>query len=376
MSQVFDSLDALLESDIDAVALFTQRWLHGPQAVKALRAGKHVYSAVPAAIRLEELEELVKTVAETRLVYMMGETSYYRPQTIYCRERFKRGDFGHFVYGEGQYHHDMSHGFYKAYRYSGGEVWKRTASFPPMLYPTHSVSGVLSVTGARMTHVACFGYIDRLEDGVFDPEISLWNNAFSNQTGLFRTSDGGMVRINEFRRIGAGESRTSILGTEAAYEEQTDHGVWTWLEKRPDPVSGGIMVGEKGALDLSWIRDYRGVEITERNLGDLPREYLGKRHLGVTPLHPVERLPTAFVGLENGHCGSHQFLVVDFVSALASGHLPPNHVWDAARYTAPGIVAHASAQRQGERLEIPDYGSAPPDWPLLSIHPTAGYIPT
>jgi predicted dehydrogenase len=31
--------------------LFTQNWLHAPQAVQALNAGKHVYSAVPDRCR-------------------------------------------------------------------------------------------------------------------------------------------------------------------------------------------------------------------------------------------------------------------------------------------------------------------------------------
>ncbi len=45
----------MLESDVDAVAIFTQRWTHGPLVVQALRAGKHVYSAVPMAITEEEI---------------------------------------------------------------------------------------------------------------------------------------------------------------------------------------------------------------------------------------------------------------------------------------------------------------------------------
>ncbi|WP_026821080.1 Gfo/Idh/MocA family oxidoreductase, partial [Arthrobacter castelli] len=42
--------EALLASDVEAVAIFTQRWTHGPLVVRALRAGKHVYSAVPMAV--------------------------------------------------------------------------------------------------------------------------------------------------------------------------------------------------------------------------------------------------------------------------------------------------------------------------------------
>ena len=112
ITQTYASLEKLCASDVDAVALFTQRWLHGPQALQALQAGKHVYSAVPAAITLEEVAALVGAVERSGLIYMNGETSYYYPAVLYCRERFRKGDFGRFVYSEACYTHDMSHGFY------------------------------------------------------------------------------------------------------------------------------------------------------------------------------------------------------------------------------------------------------------------------
>lgn len=198
VKRTFPSGEELFKSDVDAVCIFAQRWLHGPLAIQALKAGKHVYSSVPMGITFEELEEIVKLVEETGLIYMLGETSYYRPQTIYCRERFAGNFFGKFVYGEGQYHHDMSHGFYRAFERSGGENWKSTASFPPMLYPTHSVSHILSVTFEKMTQASCLGWVDHHEDEVFRKDVSQWQCNQANQSALFRTSDGGMARINEF----------------------------------------------------------------------------------------------------------------------------------------------------------------------------------
>ncbi|MCE5237818.1 Gfo/Idh/MocA family oxidoreductase [bacterium] len=371
VTRTFDSLEALCRSDCDCVALFTARWDHAAQAVQALRAGKHVYSAVPAATTLEELAQLVDTVKSTGLVYMLGETSYYRAQTTFCRDKFARGEFGEFVYGEGQYHHDMAH-LYGAYMYSGGETWKRDASFPPMLYPTHSTAFVLGVTFRRMTEVACFGYVDRHPDGVFRAQESPWQNVFSNESALFRTSDGGMARVNEFRRVGAGDGRMTIIGTHAAYEEQPGQGVFTWLDfPRDYGQSTEIPYADAGKLvalkseDVSAIRSFGGVEVTEENLGDLPREYLGKKFLGLSPAQPFWQLPVEFAGVPNGHDGTHVFLVNDFVRAVAAHKLPPNHVWLAARYNAPGIVAHESARRDGERLTIPDFGMPPADWPLL-----------
>jgi len=333
---------------VDAVAIFTQRWLHGPQAIQALRAGKHVYSAVPPAVTMAELEELVETVKSTGLMYMLGETSYYYPSTVYCRERFRKGDFGKFVYGEGEYYHDMSHGFYEAYQHSGGAEWKRHAGFPPMLYPTHSVSMILGVTGARMTQVSCLGYVDDHEDGIFREGANLWDNPFSNETALFRSSDGGICRINEFRRVGyTGQSvRVSLFGTEACYEEQANAQVWT--------TRGKEIVDLK---DLLTCRTLKPEEVRTGAQSDF--------YTGTARVHRTGRLPKEFIGQRNGHYGSHQFLADDFVKACATGRLPPNHIWAAAKYCAPGIVAHESAKQEGALLEVPDFGGAPADAQFL-----------
>jgi len=362
-----DYTEVLRARDIDAVALFTQRWLHGPMAVAALRAGKHVYSSVPAAVTLEELHELVETVGQTGLNYMLGETSLYYPSRLFCLEKWAVGELGRFVYGEGEYLHDMANGFYEAFAYSGGPEWKETASFPPMLYPTHSVSMVLSVTGARMTSVSCLGQEDVQDDGVFDAAISRWGNVHSNQTALFRTSDGGMVRINEFRRIGVSDAwmldpqtrawqhhpgsgrcvRVSLMGTKGAFEEQCNGAVWA------TPGLGARSVEPLLACGTE-VRQSQGMEhVDERLLGDFCK--------GFAPIHRPyrEKLPEAYAGLPNGHEGSHQFLMHEFVTSCLERRLPACSVWDAARYNAPGIVAHASALREGERLPVPDFGAGP-----------------
>ena len=83
----YPSFEAMLASDLDAVAIFTQRWTHGPLVVQALEAGKHVYSAVPMAVAVDQIEAIIAKVQATGLTYMMGETSYYNPATVYARGR-------------------------------------------------------------------------------------------------------------------------------------------------------------------------------------------------------------------------------------------------------------------------------------------------
>ena len=164
LAGVVPDFDALLASDVDAVAVFTQRWTHGPLVERALRAGKHVYSAVPMAVAEEEIARIIQAVRDTGKVYMMGETSYYNPATVYAREQQAAGRFGRVFYSEGDYVHDMDLGFYDAYQYSGGERWKETASYPPMLYPTHAIGGVLGAIPAHAVSVSCVGVKDQRDE--------------------------------------------------------------------------------------------------------------------------------------------------------------------------------------------------------------------
>ena len=56
--------------------------------------------------------------------------------------------------------------------------------------------------------------------------------------------------------------------------------------------------------------------------------------------------------------GSHKFLIDDFCTAAYFGKHPVVDAWKAARYTIPGLVAHKSALKGGETMDVPDCGEA------------------
>lgn len=352
LAGVEPDFEAMLASDVDAVAIFTQRWTHGPLVVRALRAGKHVYSAVPMAFTVEEIEAIIDAVTETGLTYMMGETSQYNPTTVLARQKADEGAFGRLFYAEGDYVHDMDHGFYAAYQYSGGPDWKRTASFPPMHYPTHAIGGVLGAWNTHAVSVSAIGVPDRRGDGVFDKSVSMFANDISNATALFETADGGSMRTNELRRVGlaAGvpESRFTFYGTEGILEQNSRSTFW---HERSGPLH-----------DLSeLVRPGHASGADDPVLADVDPELHDSFISGHAPVHDISDLPIEFKGLGNGHMGSHHLLVHDFVTAVNTQTLPTVNAWVAARYTLPGIVAHQSALRGGERLPIGDFGDPPLD---------------
>ena len=340
ITSIFSSLEELWRSDFNAVAIFTPRWTHAEIALAALKNGRHVYTAVPMGITESEIFALKIAADQTRLTFFMAETSYYYPAVVYARKKFQSGELGAFVYGEGEYLHDMSHGFVDAFAANGGDAWKASASFPPMLYSTHSVSTILSITGARATSVTALGMKDGAADGIFDSKVSMWGNDQSNQIALMRTSDGGVMRIAELRRVGTAPLeptvRMSIFGTEGSFEQQVGYASWANKESFSivtDEINTFSDVENPHSLEPGYV---------SANLWDG----------GFAKVHDRSQLPAAFKGLSNGHGGSHQFMVDDFVMDAVGERPAPMNIDDAIRFTLPGILAHQSATSGGVTLEI------------------------
>ena len=74
VSRSLESFDQLVDSDLDAVAIFTPPWTHADMAVRALEAGKHALSACPAALSMEEVGRLVDAVERSGQIYVLAET--------------------------------------------------------------------------------------------------------------------------------------------------------------------------------------------------------------------------------------------------------------------------------------------------------------
>jgi len=203
-SDAYASLDEICKSDIEALVIITQHWLHAPQAVQAMEAGKHVYCAVPLLSVpdgdeiLEWCDKVIDTVKRTGQRFMYGETTYYRPQAMYCRRRAAEGAFGEFVYAEGDYLHDVDHGLRDVIKNrlgsAAGREWakklkeyeKRGIKNGPMHYPTHSTAGPICVMNAHMTRVCAWGYVNQTDEPFFHGSDLYPPSAFSNETALFQ----------------------------------------------------------------------------------------------------------------------------------------------------------------------------------------------
>lgn len=322
ITECYTRLEDMCHTDLDAIAIITQPWLHFEQAMLVMESGKHVYSAVPPVFGvdgnalLEQCDRLVETVRRTGQIYMLGETTFFRRETMFCRAKAAQGAFGALTYGECEYWHDLdspTSNLREVARKRWGEQWgpdKR--GHIPMHYPTHATSSMVSIMQSHVVSVSALGY-QMPGDDWFTAE-GYYRNVFCNEVALYRMSNGAIVRHAEFRRIGHPERESfRLFGTEASFITDVSGARWTtrsgWEE-----------------VDLSHVR---------------------------------EPLPEPLAHDLGGHGGSHAYLVHEFVTACVEQRQPRINVWEAVRYTAPGIVAHQSALRDGELLPVPDWGDPP-----------------
>ncbi|MBE9512002.1 MAG: gfo/Idh/MocA family oxidoreductase, partial [Bacteroidetes bacterium] len=282
--------------------VFTDAPSHGRHIVEVLKHGKHCMVAVPLSMTLEDIEKVKEWKEKTGLKVMMAETSMYRSDLFNAKIIYEKGMFGKIVYSEGEYYHPHVNTAW------GYNEWRN--ALPPMLYPTHATAYYVGVTGKRLISVSCLGFrgdAPRYENNIY-------NNPFSDETALFETSEGGMSRINIF------------WGTEGAHGET------------------GRLFGQLGKFDKNIMVVGEGIGATYEGIGDRK-----------TIDFPDSRPPLPLDMGRGGHGGSHGYLTNEFIMALIEDREPLIDVYEGIAMTAPGIVAHQSALKNGEQLTIPDF---------------------
>jgi predicted dehydrogenase len=309
----------IADPKVDAVGVFTPAPLHVYMSVEALKAGKHVISAVPAGINEEECVELLDAVRKSGKLYMMAETSFYRREIISCRQWAEEKKFGEIFYSEAEYHHDGLVSL--MYEENGLPSWRH--GFPPMHYPTHCTGLVIPVINERLTEVTATGWGDDHEA----LRTNLYNNPFWSETAMFKTDGGHSSRIAVYWHVASGGTeRGQFHGTEMSYALPRPGGF-------PGQVSTRVRGGEiKNNYHETKIKT---VEHTAPNYYELLPEPMR---------HP------------SGHGGSHTHLTHEFVSAILENRQPSVDIYEALAYTVPGFYAHQSALQGGTQLTIPDYG--------------------
>jgi predicted dehydrogenase len=206
---------------------------------------------------------------------------------------------------------------------NGKPTWRH--GLAPMHYPTHCTAHLISVTGERLTEVSCLGWGDD------DPLLkgNPYGNPFWNETAQFRTNRGHALQVQVWwKGAHRGGERARFYGDKMSFFF-------------PDPNGLGAVIVRAGKQ-------------TEKDSGGFERTLPGFEPYTVPEWWNTDLLPPS-LRHKSGHEGSHTFITHEFVDAVLRQRRPAVDVYEAIAYTAPGLVAHESALKGGERLKIPSF---------------------
>ncbi len=301
----YSDYDEMLKSDIDAIIVATEAIYHVPVVKKAMEAGKHVLSEIPAINSLEEAYELKKIVAShPDLVYMCAENCCYWAFIETWKKMREQGDFGDIVYAEAEYLHALRPEEFSPDNYPKNH-W-RTFN-PAIKYITHELGPLLYIMDDKAVSVTCF-----------EPDVQ-YNPYFpeqkANGVALIKTAKGAVIRILIcFGACVRFDHNYRLMGTRGNIH--TDLKVWVY-----------------NAHSFA-------------TLHSVPDSYRNPIEIPIT---------TALNEAGGGHGGADSKMFADFISCVAEGRKPTLDVDFAINMSLPGVLAHESAIRGGIPMEIPQF---------------------
>lgn len=306
----YTDYDEFLKHDMDAVVLANYAHQHAPFAIKAMRAGKHVFSEVLPVQTLSEAVELVETVEDTGMTYVYGENYCYMPAPREMRRLYREGKIGEFEYGECEYVHNCE-SIWPAITYGEEDHWRnnKCATF----YCTHSLGPIIHMTGLRPVSVVGF------EGTKNERNLRMGSKSGQFAVEMVTLENGGIVKS-----IHGGLYKNSI---------------WYCAYGSKGRMESAREDAEKG--------DVRRIYI---NADEYSGEYINRPVETYEPRDNYAEQSVAF-----GHGGSDFYCMYNFVEKLLGNkNADVIDVYEALDMCLPGLMAYRSILNGGGPVEIPD----------------------
>nr|WP_019884445.1 Gfo/Idh/MocA family oxidoreductase [Streptomyces purpureus] len=311
--------------DVDFVYVATPWETHFEMAKAAMLGGKHVGVECPVAMRLDELWALVDLSERTRRHCMQLENCCYGRNEMRVLRMAHAGKFGELLHGAGAYNHDLRELMFSPTYYEG--PWRRLwhTRLRGDLYPNHGfgpVANYMDVNrGDRVVSISSFGTpalgLAEYRAAHMPPGDPSWKESYigaDRTISLVQTAKGRVIRLEHDVSTPHPYSRINTLGgTKGVFE---DYPARIYLE----PDHKGHQWG-----DFAKYADFD--------------HWLWKEHANPP----------------GGHGGMDYIMLFRLMQCMRLGLVPDFDVYDAATWTAPVPLSHASIKAKGAPQAIPDF---------------------
>lgn len=257
--------DMLADKEIDAVIIATPDHHHARMAIDAVKAGKHVYCEKSVALTEEELNELYRTVKESKIVYQLGHQITQSVVFKKAKEIIKRNILGKITLVETT-----------SNRNSASEAWIRHLD----------ANGNLKPGSEKM-----IDWEQWLGNAPYAPfsvdRFYNWTKWFAYDTGMI-----GQLFTHEFDAV------NQLLGIGIPHSVVSSGGIYYWKNNREMPDSLHC-VFEYPNHDLTMV--YSGNLASSHNRGRIFMGHDASLELGSDAVIRVDRNSTRYSkGIQSG----------------------------------------------------------------------------
>ena len=143
----------LADKTLDVISICTPHHLHADQAVAAATAGKHLILEKPAALLLDDINRIERTVKKSGVRAIVCFEGRSHGLALVIRDFISKGFIGHIHYAEVDYFHGIGP-WYKQYAWN---VKKAMGGSSLLTAGCHALHGLLWIMGAKPVEVMSYG---------------------------------------------------------------------------------------------------------------------------------------------------------------------------------------------------------------------------
>src|SRR6185369_12473981 len=314
--------------DLDFIYIATPWEWHVPQALAALKAGKHVGTEVPAAYTIEDCWQLVDTSEKMRRHCLIMENCCYDYSETMVLNMIRGGLLGELVHGECAYNHDLRGILFEN---ANEGLWRRRHHTlrDSNLYPTHGLGPMAQ-------------YMNINRGDRFDHIISMSSAHLGLEAYRKDHVPAGDPKWKETYKCG--DYNTSLIKTARGRTIMLQHNVST-----PRPYDRiNLIQGTKGIF-----RDYPPRIFIDGQQGGHTWTTLDKyKDQYESPLWKKQGETARKLG---GHGGMDYLMCWRLVQCIREGLEPDINVYDAAAWSVPGPLSQMSVANGSMPVKVPDF---------------------
>ena len=307
---LYTDFERFFEHDMDAVVLANYATEHAPFAARLLKSGRHVTSEVLPSETMAQAVELVEAVEQSGKVYTYAENYCYFAATQEMKRRYRAGDIGEFMHGEGEYVHDCE-SIWPDITYGERDHWRNRLY--ACFYITHSLGPILTITGTRPVRVVGF--------------------ETPNVPNMARKGYSGGTSAMVVAQMSNGATVKSLHGN---------------LKREPSAIWYAIY-GQKGMMESDrWQEGVSKVNLYQEGDG------LTNAQIGYAPR---PRVDTRLSRIISTHGGGDFYTMHYFLEKLLEreGGDQCIDVYQALDMSLPGILGHRSVLSGNLPMTVPDF---------------------